>query len=55
MKWFVLVVIVLVAAVGVGLTAIDKNDEQSCKDRRANAYRAGLNPAERVCDGFLPW
>ena len=67
-------VIAVVVALGGGLflgaTAIDKQDEQSCKDRYAADLRAVVAADPRVtfeqaaqawehpepeCEGFLPW
>jgi hypothetical protein len=44
-------VLVAILAAFLLVTAIDKNDEQSCK-HRLNAY---VTAPSRSCDGFLPW
>jgi hypothetical protein len=62
MKW--LAIVAVLGAFLLGATAIDKNDEQSCKDRYVSDIRErypGASPdvvredAESGCDGFLPW
>ena len=52
MRWVVVVGIVVVTL--VALTAIDKRDEESCKDRWRGYGTVDVN-AEKSCDGFLPW
>jgi hypothetical protein len=49
MKWFVLAVVVVIGTFFVGATAIDKYDENKCKDRTEFAA------LRQECDGFLPW
>jgi hypothetical protein len=45
-----LVFVAILAALLLG-TAIDKNDERSCKGH-LNAY---VTASSRSCHGFLPW
>lgn len=53
MKWFVLGCCALVTVAFIALTAIDKRDEQSCKNRREGGlYTISTYPK---CQGFLPW
>jgi hypothetical protein len=46
MRWFVLAVIVVIATFFLGVTAIDKYDENHCKDR------ANTGALERHCRGL---
>lgn len=47
MKWAALILASLVVLV-LGLSAIDKYDERTCKQTTADYRRSS-------CDGFLPW
>lgn len=55
----VLLIAVLLGAI-VALTAIDKYDEASCRDARAEAASRTYDWSLRrrgggACEGFLPW